>query len=382
LGGLIAFLNQSLDAAQNGLGRIALTMAQDFNAQQKLGIDLSGVLGQNFFNVSAPTVFANSLNTGTGAPTVSIDPATIAQLTSSDYQLKFVGVNNYQLTRLADNQVQTFTTLPQTIDGIAIAQGAWAPNAGDSILIQPTRQGARNINTAFSDVRLIAAAAPVTTSVALTNTGTGSIDAGTAVDTANAAFATFTTTGQLAPPILVKFDNPPTTFTVYDNTNPAAPAALETGIPYTVGADAFPTPGLLDYGYRIKISGTPAAGDQFTVDGNRNGVSDNRNAMLLGALQTATTMSGTATSGPTASYQSAYSQIVSDVGSKANEVDAIGKAQQTLVDQATQSQQSVSGVNLDEEAANLLRYQQAYQASAKILATASKVFDTILTLGA
>jgi flagellar hook-associated protein 1 FlgK len=70
------------------------------------------------------------------------------------------------------------------------------------------------------------------------------------------------------------------------------------------------------------------------------------------------------------------------VGSKANEVEAIGTAQQTLVDQSTQSLQSVSGVNLDEEAANLLRYQQAYQASAKILAAASKVFDAILALGA
>jgi flagellar hook-associated protein 1 FlgK len=381
LGGLMAFRNQSLDAAQNGLGRIALTLAQDFNAQQKLGIDIAGALGLNFFSVSAPATFANSLNTGTGTPTVSIAPANVAQLTTSDYQLKFLGGTNYQLTRLADSQVQTFT-LPQTVDGMAIAKGAWAPGVGDSILIQPTRQGARNINTAFSDARLIAAAAPVTTSSALTNSGTGSIDAGTVVDTTNAAFAQFNTTGQLVPPILVRFDNPPTTFTIYDNTNPAAPAALEAGIPYIVGAPVFPTPGASDYGYRVNISGTPAAGDQFTVSGNRNGISDNRNAMLLGALQTATTMNGSSTSGATASYQSAYSQIVSEVGSKANQVEAIGMAQQTLVDQTTQSLQSISGVNLDEEAANLLRYQQAYQASAKVLATASKVFDTILTLGA
>jgi len=393
LGGLVAFRSQTLDAAQNSLGRVAITLAQNFNDQHKLGIDLTGALGKDFFSLSTPAVFSNALNTGTGVPTASIDQATVAQLMSSDYQIKFVGANNYQLTRLADNQVQTFTTLPQTVDGIAITLGAWAPIAGDSALIQPTRQGAKNIGMAFSDARLIAAAAPVRTAAALTNTGTGSIDAGTVVDVSNPAFAVFNATSQLVKPLLVKFDNPPTTYTIYDNTNPAVPVVRESGIPYIAGSAVFPTPGVLpllpsppgaapiDDGYRIKISGTPAAGDKFTVDGNKNGVSDNRNAMLLGALQTGTTMNGSATTGPTASYQSAYSQIVSAVGSKANEVAAIGTSQQSLVDHATQSLQSISGVNLDEEAANLLRYQQAYQASAKILATAAKVFDEILALG-
>jgi flagellar hook-associated protein 1 FlgK len=92
-------------------------------------------------------------------------------------------------------------------------------------------------------------------------------------------------------------------------------------------------------------------------------------------------MLGNSTSGPAASYQSAYAQIVSAVGSKANEVAAIGAAQQGLVDHATQALQSLSGVNLDEEAAKLLRYQQAYQASAKVLQIAGKVFDEILALG-
>lgn len=386
LGGLVAFRSQSLDSAQNGLGRIALTLAQNFNDQHKLGTDLTGALGQNFFNFSLPPVFSNTLNTGVGAPLASFDSANIDELTTSDYQLSYDGTN-YQLTRLADRAVVWVdTTLPvsptQSVDGMFIDSGTWlAPQAGDSFLIQPARQGARNISIAFSDARLIAAAAPVRTAAALTNTGTGSIDAGTVTDTANAAFGTFNATGQLAPPVLIQFDNPPTTYTIYDNTVAAAPVAVEAGIPYTVGADVFPTPGAIDYGYRIKIRGTPTAGDKFTIEGNKNGVSDNRNATLLGALQTKTTMNGKATAGPTASYQSAYSQIVSSVGSKANEVEAIGSSQQTLVDHATNSLQQISGVNLDEEAANLLRYQQAYQASAKILATASKVFDEIIALG-
>lgn len=380
LGGLVAFRSQSLDAAQNGLGRLALTLAQNFNDQQRLGMDLTGALGIDIFNVNAPTVRSNSLNGGSGVPQVTIDPASIAQLTTSDYRLDFDGAS-YTLVRLADNTAQTFAGLPQTVDGMVIATGGWAPAAGDSVLIQPTRSGARNIAVAFSDARLIAAAAPVRSASDLANTGTGSIDAGVVTDTTNVAFANFNATGELAPPILIRFDSPPSTYSIYDNTNPLSPVPLEAGIAYTAGADVFPTPGALDYGYQLRISGKPAAGDQFTASGNKNGVSDNRNAMLLGALQTTRTMVGSATTGATASYQSAYSQMVSAVGSKTHEVEAIGMAQQGLVDQATGALQQIAGVNLDEEAANLLRYQQAYQASAKILATAAKIFDEILSLG-
>lgn len=363
LGGLLNFRSQTLDGAQNALGRIALTLAQNFNDQHKLGQDLTGALGQNFFTVGAPIVQISSLNTGTGAPVVSIDGASIAQLTASDYRLRFVG-GNYQLTRLADNQVQTFATLPQTVDGMTINAGAWSPNANDSILIQPTRNSASNIAVAFSDARLVAAAAPIRSSSALTNTGTGAISAGT-------VNAPPPPNPNLQHQVTITFTSA-TTFDVFDVTSATT---LATGVAYTAGAN------LAYNGWTAQINGSPAAGDKFTVETNANGVADSRNAALLGALQTRNTLMGSATSGPTASYQSAYSQIVSAVGSKTNEVAAIGAAQQGLADHATQALQSLSGVNLDEEAANLMRYQQAYQASAKVLQIASKIFDEILALG-
>ena len=164
----------------------------------------------------------------------------------------------------------------------------------------------------------------------------------------------------------------PTTFDVVDVTTATT---LASAVAHVAGAD------MTYNGWTTQITGNSATGDIFTIEANTNGVADNRNAALLGALQTRTTMIGSSTSGPTASYQSAYAQIVSAVGSKANEVAAIGAAQQGLADHATQALQSLSGVNLDEEAANLLRYQQAYQASAKVLQIAGKVFDEILSLG-
>jgi flagellar hook-associated protein 1 FlgK len=374
LGGLIAFRNESLDLAQNSLGRIALTLATNFNEQHMLGQDLAGALGGNFFDISnaGPVSQPNSGNTGTAVLAVTV--GSIGNLTTSDYRLNFDGAN-YTLLRLSDNTSQAYT-LGTTVDGINITLGSGAPNAGDSFLIQPTRNGSSGLAMAITDPRAIAAAAPIRTATSLANKGTGSIDAGTVIDTTNAAFAT---PGTLTPPILIRFDTA-TSYTIYDNTNPLAPAALEGPIAYTPGTfpvpEVFPTPGALDYGYRIKISGAPSAGDEFTVGKNSSGVSDNRNAVLLASLQTQSKMEGA-----TATYQSSYSAIVSQIGNKAREVEITGKAQQTLYEQAETSRAQLSGVNLDEEAANLLRYQQAYQAAAKMMDVASTLFDEIIALG-
>lgn len=364
LGGLLSFRSQTLDSAQNALGRIAMTLAQNFNDQHNLGIDLTGALGADFFAMPTPVWKGSALNTGTGNPTVTIDVANIDELTTSDYRLTFDGVD-YQLTRLSDSTVTPITAVPQVVDGMSIDTSTWTPATNDSFLIQPTRGGARNFNVAILDPRSIAAAVPIRTSSNLANTGTATIDAGVVPKPTPPA----TLDPNLREPVTITFTSA-TTFDV---------SGLGTGNPAGV---AYTSGGAISYnGWTIHISGTPATGDVFTVSVNSNGVADNRNAMLLGSLQTQSTMLGGATYGPTASYQSAYSQIVSEVGSKANEVIAIGEAQQGLAEQAISSMQQISGVNLDEEAANLLRYQQAYQASAKILEIAGRIFDEVIALG-
>lgn len=363
LAGLLGFRSQTLDLAQNSVGRIALTLAQTFNDRHMLGQDLTGNLGQQFFSTQPPLVRASSLNTGSGVPGVGIDAASIAELTTSDYRLSFTG-GNYRLTRLADNQVQTFAALPQTVDGMTISIGAWLPNANDSVLIQPTRGAAHDIALAFTDARMVAAAAPVRSSAALGNAGTARISAGTVNGPPP-------TDPNLRHKVSITF----TSATSFDVVDITAGATLASGMAYTTGAD-------ISYnGWTAQISGNPVAGDVFTLESNVNGVSDNRNAALLGGLQTRNTMNGGSGAAASASYQSAYAQLVSAIGSKGNEVEAIGRGQQVLADQFSQSLQSASGVNLDEEAANLLRYQQAYQASAKVLEIANRVFDEIIALG-
>ncbi|MBL8485786.1 MAG: flagellar hook-associated protein FlgK [Rhodocyclaceae bacterium] len=360
LGGLIKFRNESLDSVQNGLGRIALALGQNVNDQHQLGQDLTGALGTAFFDLGSPTLKPNALNTGGGVPAVSI--ADVGQLTTSDYRLSYDGAT-YTLLRLSDDTVvaSVASLAPAiTVDGMTIGAGTWAANANDSILIQPTRTGAHDLGVAVTDARNIAAAAPMRSAAAVANTGTGRISAGS-VDAPPPPNANLRNT------VTITFDNPPGTFDVFDAT---LGVSLATNVAYTPGAD-------ISYnGWTAQITGTPAAGDGFTVASNANGVSDNRNAVALAALQTAKAIAG-----GTASYTSAYAQIVSQVGTKTAEVETIGKSQQALADQTESQRQSVSGVNLDEEAANMLRYQQAYQAAAKMIDIAGTLFEEILALG-
>lgn len=133
-------------------------------------------------------------------------------------------------------------------------------------------------------------------------------------------------------------------------------------------------------GVSFSISGALKDQDSFTLGPNAGGVSDSRNAVALGQLQTSKLMLS-ADGQPSATLQSVYSQLVSSVGNKAREVQVNRDAQESLVGQAYEAQQSIAGVNLDEEAANLIRYQQAYQASSKVMTIASKLFDEVLALG-
>lgn len=352
LGGLLAFRNEALDGAQNALGRVAIGLAEGFNAQHRLGQTLTGALGGDFFKPAAGTWYAanNPPNTGTAQLSVGITDA--SALTASDYRLSANGGGNYTLVRLSDNAVLVNNAaLPASIDGFSISIASGAAAAGDSFLIQPTRNGARDFGVVLADVRDIAAAAPIRTAAAIANTGTGKIDAGSVTGTAGLPL--------------------PGTVTLTYNAGTNA-FAVSTGGTFAYTAGQAVTLGSVT----VTLSGTPADGDTFTIGPNTGGVSDNRNALLLNQLQDAKLLAG-----GTANLQSAYSQIVSQVGNKAREVQVTAAATESLLDQATASQQSLSGVNLDEEAANLLRYQQAYQAASKVMQIASKLFDEILAIG-
>ena len=359
LGGLLAYRNETLDSVQNSLGRIAIGLAQTLNDQHRLGQDLNGDLGGDLFNVPSPRVISAIGNAP--ASNITMDISDVTALTTSDYQFSFDGAN-YSLTRLSDNTSVTTAVLPTgvaplTLDGVRVT-GA-VINANESFMIQPTRDAAKNISVAISDTAKLAAAAPIETKSLLSNIGTGTISPGTVnplpIDV------------NLQQPLTITFHTPADGQFDVAGIGVGLPAANQV---YTDGAD------ITFNGLTVQISGTPGAGDVFTIGPNNSGNSDSRNALLMAGLQTQNNLVG-----GTATYQSTYAQLVSLVGNQTRELIVTGEVQANLLAQTNESLQSLSGVNLDEEAANLIRYQQAFQASGKIIQISSTLFDTLLNIG-
>ncbi len=375
LGGLLDFRANALDRAQNSLGRIAITLASTFNAQHRLGQDDAGNPGGDFFTQAPAFVAKNQTNSLGGTTAVTAVVSDPTKLTQSDYKLAFDGTN-YTVTRLSDNQKTTIAPFPQTvaqtIDGVDFSVSGSAAT-GDNFLIRPTINGAAQFSVAINDRAKIAAGAPIITSVPLTNTGTGKIGEGSVdrnyLAPGNKLTAPLTLTYASAGNALSGF--PPTqSVTVTNNGVPTVYPAGTASIPFIAGANySFG-------GVNLSFTGNPANADTFSVGPNTGGVGDNRNARLLGNLQAKPILDG-----GSATFQSSYAELVSFVGNKAREVQVNGQAGGALLAQARGAQQNVSGVNLDEEAANLLRYQQAYQASGKVMQIASTLFDTLLSLG-
>ena len=357
IGGLLRFRSETLDTAQSAIGRISLAVGQTFNAQHKLGIDLNGAIGTDMFAMGNPVVYANSNNTSTSVATATITNA--SNLTTSDYTLKFTG-GQYSLTRKTDNVVvQSFPgpALPTfNVDGMQITLSA-AMNPNDSFEIQPTRNVASSFNSLITDPAKIAAASPARVDASTQNTGTVKAS----LTNVTAGFSLMTN------PVKVTYTGG--AYVIVDSVtgNPLAPAptvtTTATGTDITINNMTF------------SLNGTPNNGDQFTLSNNTGAVADNGNMLKLAKLQTAKTINGTS------SFNDAYAQLVNDVGSKAKSTDIASASQDSITDQIYTAQQSVSGVNMDEETVNLLKFQQLYQANAKVIQAASTIFDTLVSIG-
>lgn len=371
LGGLMQFRNETLASAQNSLGRMAISLADSFNAQQKLGIDLNGDPGTDLFSHADAGVISNSKNAGNLVVTAQISDS--GQLTTSDYRLDKTAAGALTVTRLSDNTIIT-ADAAGAYDGVKLTLAAGGSAvAGDSFLIQPTRAGARDLAVALSDPAKLAAASPIITANTVGNLGSGAIGAGT-VD------AGYPST-PLGGTVTLKYDStvpanvsgfPAGATVMVTPSNGASSTSYpvtgtSTQIPYSAGAK------MTFNGITVTISGTPSNNDTFTIGKNTGGVSDGSNALLMGALQNKKTMGN-----GTTSFSDAYGQLVSTVGNKARQVEVANKAQTSLTTQIRSAQQSVSGVNQDEETANLLMFQQMYQANAKVIQTASTMFDAVL----
>ncbi|HVT35654.1 MAG TPA: flagellar basal body rod C-terminal domain-containing protein, partial [Nevskiaceae bacterium] len=348
IGGLLDARREVLDPAEEQLGRMAIAITSAVNDQNHAGIDLRGQLGGDLFAPITGTALQASANTGNATAQVGIADA--GAITGDDYQLKYDG-SSWSMTNASTGAAVALSGSgtaadPLTGAGISITL-AGTPAAGDRFLVEPARQAASQVQLATTDTSAIAAAAPVSASAATGNTGTATISAPTVLDAGNAA---------LMSGVTIAFTSA-TTYSINGS-----------------GSYTYSAGGNIDFnGWRVQIKGAPATGDTFSISANGANSGDNRNARAMSALSSAGVLDGGLTS-----VTSANAALVSSTGSTAQQASLRANAQNAILGDTQKQRDSVSGVNLDEEAADLVRFQQAYQAAARIIQVADTVFQSLL----
>ncbi len=409
LGGLIRYREEVLDSTMNSLGRLALAVSDQVNTQLGQGLDLKGNVGEALFGnynekslaALRATPFSGnpSLNTVTPAD-ASLDITKTSQLTTSDYRLEYSG-SQYTARRLSDGANIDVTPNPGPPAHLRFAdeegrdqgftvQISGTPLAGDAFTLQPTRRGATDISTVLDQADQLAFAAPVRTASELQNAGTGvigqpdmisgpsriSIDA--LKDLLGSSGATLT----FIEPDILTIAGGTAGFRTVDNTQ-TPPVSYSSSTTIKTGQSNSFVVGSADYSLEFTISGTPKNGDKFEMAFNQSGVSDNRNALKLVDLQSkqsigaSTGANGELISG--ASFTDGYGELVERVGTLTAQARMDSEATGAILKQATDNRDSLSAVNLDEEAANLIKFEQYYNASAQIIQVARSLFDTLIS---
>jgi len=353
IGALLHFRAQTLPDIQNQVGRLAVSLSSQFNAIQTQGQDLTGAAGTAFFSAPAPTVTAAPSNPDTNS--VSVTYGDTSQLQASDYRLTALASGSYSLTRLSDNTTSTISLPATGVDGMNIdlsASNTGTPSPGDTFLIQPVANGATNLQVLATQGSQIAAASPVQATLGGNNAGSLSVG--------SLALAPLPLNPKLTQAASISFTSP-TQYT------------LTTGGTTTSGTYTPGQPITTGNGWSLTLNGTPANGDTVSIGAGTSNGGDNRNALLMTQLQSQGIAGGV-------TLDNAYSALVASVGAYASTATTNQASQAAILSSAQAAQSSVSGVNLDEEASKLMQYQQQYQAAAKLIQTATNVFDAIIAV--
>ncbi|WP_243047654.1 flagellar hook-associated protein FlgK [Dyella sp. RRB7] len=351
LGALLNYRSSVLDNVQNQLGNAAVALSSSVNAQQAKGLNLSGAQGGAMFSVPSPVVLPSSANQGSASVSASISD--VSQLGTSNYVLSYNG-SAWQMQTTSGQSV----ALTSNPDGTLSAGGltfsvSGSAKAGDSFEIQPTAQAATGLSVVMTDPNGIAAAAALVATPTSGNTGTGSIGSVTVQNASNPALLSSAT---------LSFPSA-NSYQVTDSSgNVLASGSYAPG--QTISAN----------GWSVTPSGTPAAKDSFSIGANSNGLNDTSNALAMAGLADVGVLNG-----GSSSVVAAYGQLTTQIGTVGSQAQTNLTTQTSLYNQAVSSQQSVSGVNLDQEAASLVQYQQAYQASAQVISASQTIFASLIT---
>ncbi|MCO8163424.1 flagellar hook-associated protein FlgK [Pseudomonas sp. 21LCFQ010] len=415
IGGLLRYRSEVLVPAANELGRVGIALADQVNTQLGQGINQKGLFGTGLFSnvnstgaggaITQRSVGAVGNSSGSGNLNVTITDS--SKLTADDYE---VTVNSSDLTTTPPTTLYTVRRLPNgetvgtgdlyatpapSFEGFSLSLNGNGLAAGDVFKVTPTRNGATGISVIMTDPQDFAAAAPLTASAGVSNSGTGGFSQPKLSTEPNIYDATGLNDLQTAlksstPMRLVmgsasngiqdyKLVNAQGADVLDGSGNPISGTIIQgqsNTLKFNVGYTGS-TPGTKSFEFEMTISGTPNANDTFSVSLTGAGSSDNRNAAALAGLQTERTV-GVSDGSPGFSLSSAYGNLVSNVGTQAAQGKADVTATEAVLAQAKTARDSVSGVSLDEEAANLIKYQQYYTASSQIIKAAQSMFSTLI----
>ncbi|MDX1505677.1 MAG: flagellar hook-associated protein FlgK, partial [Spongiibacter sp.] len=349
LGGVLAFRDDLLDKSKNELGRIAVAVSASINDINRAGLDLQGNRGGDIFAVPSPTTFAASTNTGTAAMTANITD--IGALTGNNLMISYNGTAWQVFNEASRQPVTGFSGAgtpadPLVVEGLSISVDT-PPVAGDRFVVRPVSGAAADLQVVMTDPAGIAAAAATRSAAATTNTGSGSISETRVVDPDNASLTDTLTLSFIAPD----------TYQV----NGSGSFAYTPGQTVVMNGNAF------------VLNGTPSVGDSFSVAANSGAVGDNRNMLAMAAAEELGYLNG-----GRSSIADTVNGMVGNIAVATRSTQLNLDSQQALLNQATARVQGLSGVNLDEEAANLLKYQQAYQAAAQATSVANELFQSLM----
>lgn len=404
MGGLLRYRSEVLQPAVNELGRLALVVSDQVNSQLNQGVDSNGDFGANLFNsINDPSLTIQrsigAAGNSAGSGNLAVTIANTGALTTNDYKVTFTSATGYSVKRLPDGKdmgaFDLSTTPPPVIDGFSLKLDGAAVAAGDSFKVSPTRTGASGITTVMTDTKTIAAAAPLTGSIG-TNKGTGQFGQPTLTTVADIYNPTATTDLRTAlsgsmPVRLVMGDvtNGSQSYKLVDATGAAVKDAsgnaitgnivpgqsndLSFEVGYSDSAGAAQS-----YKFGMTLSGTPASADTYSIDLTGAGSSDNRNANTALALQTKQTVDTAAGNNTGMSLSDSNKNLIQTVGAQASQAKNDTTATTAVLTQAKAARDGVSGVSLDEEAANLIKYQQYYTASSQIIKAAQAIFSTLI----
>ena len=378
---------------QRSFDQIAATLGNAVNQIHRQGFGLDGSTGLDVFRPPSVTTEAAVANQGTGTIGSGVITAN-SLLTFHDYEIQFSSPTAYSITDrttgslIHGNYLGTVIT-PPTVDGpLSIVTGV---NDTLSLTVDGVASGTITLGSAAAPGR------PYTSGGELAQELQNQINADAALQAAGKA-------------VTVVYDSTTNRFVITSNASDstssvdvtggtaAASLGLVSGLS-TAATGTYTDPQTLNFdGISVTVSGTPAARDLFSVNSYdraardsavvltdpasvaasavRSGVPGNNGNMLaLVALQSREF----ANLGP-GTLHDAYRNVAADFGVVVQSADRDQLAQEILRDKIDTMRAQVSGVSMDEELVNLIKFQRGFEAASRLINVADEMFQTILSL--